>query len=67
MAEAIVVITDGADQAALISLLQAAGDLVGASEASAVVAVGMVQRTLEGVGIHIRQSSGMTLWAAPAV
>ena len=66
MTESVLVVPDGPDQAALVGLLQAAGHFFGPAEAASVVAIGMVQRTLKGVGIHICQNSAMTLWAALA-
>ena len=63
MAEAIVVVSDGADQTALVSLFQTSSHFLCTTKTTPVVTIGMVQRALEGVGIHIWQSSGMTLWA----
>ena len=64
MVQAVPVVTNGSNQAALVGLLQASGHLFSTSEPSAVVAVGMVQGALEGVGIHGRDDDAMTLWAA---
>ena len=63
MIELVAVVSDGSDQAALVGLLKASCNLIGTSEPSAVVAIGMVQGALEGVGIHSRGDDAMTLWA----
>ena len=57
VAELIAVFADGSDQAALVSLFQTSSDFFSASEATTVVAVRIVKRALEGVGIHGRCGS----------
>ena len=64
MVQAIPVVADRSNQAALVGLLETSGYLFSTSEPSAVVTVGVVQGALEGVGIHGRDDDGMTLWAA---
>ena len=63
MAEAITIVSNGSNQAALVGLFQTASHLFGATEASPVVAIGVMQGAFEGVSIHICNGSGSTLWA----
>ena len=58
MAELIAIFSDGSDQAALVGLFQASSHLFSAPEATTVVAVGIMKRALEGVGIHGSDSMG---------
>ena len=48
----IAVFTDAGDQIALVGLLQAAGHLFPQAKAAAVVAIGVMQRSLKRAGIH---------------
>ena len=52
MLEGVAVFADLGDQIALVGLLQAAGHLFSPAETAAVVALRVVQRSLEGMGIH---------------
>jgi hypothetical protein len=61
MSEAISIVSDGTNQAALVSLFQTACHLVGSTEASPVVAIRVMQRAFEGVSIHLCIGSGSTL------
>jgi hypothetical protein len=61
MTEAISIVSDGTNQAALVSLFQTACHLVGSTEASPVVAIRVMQRAFEGVSIHLCIGSGSTL------
>jgi len=68
VAQLMAVFTDAGDQIALVGLLQAAGHLLAQAEAAAVVAIGMVQRSLERAGIHgggtgEPNSMGLCRWA----
>ena len=63
MAELVAVFADGPDQTALIGLFKASSHFFGTPESASVVTVGMMQGALEGVGIHGRGGSPVTLWA----
>ena len=54
LAQLIAVLTDVLDQLALVGLLKASGHLVGTAKTAAVVTLGMMQRSLEGAGVHGR-------------
>ena len=59
--QSVAVVSDRADQAALVGLLKAFRHFLGAPEASPVVTLGMVEGALEGVGVHGGRWSGATL------
>jgi hypothetical protein len=63
MTEVISIVSNGTNQAALVGLFQTASHLFGSTEASPVVAIGVMQGAFEGVSIHICNGSGSTLWA----
>jgi hypothetical protein len=63
MTKAIPVVSDGTNQAALIGLFQTSSYFFRSTEASPVVAIGVMQRAFEGVSIHICISNESTLWA----
>ena len=62
MAQLVSVVPDRADQPALVGLLKALCHLFSTTEAPPVIALGMVQRALEGVGVHGGRLGVMTLW-----
>ena len=62
MAEPVVVIADRADQSALVSLLKAFRHFLCAPETAPVVALGVVQGALEGVGVHGGRWNVGILW-----
>ena len=63
MGQVVPVVSDGTNQAALVRLFQTASHLVSSTEASPVVAIGVMKGAFEGVSIHICDGNGSTLWA----
>ena len=62
MGQPVAVVPDRSDQSTLVGLLQAFGHLFRSPEATPVVALGVVQGALEGVGVHGGRWNVGILW-----